>query len=162
MKTLLSIALILASTTSAVAATKEPANLELCTLELYERSEELFIVEEIFDIKKAASATNFQIEMLNAHMNYISFEEPKDFTFEEIKDVFQKSFDDLYILKLTSRKTGKVYLETKSYPGDNPYGLVFDLQGNVIAQNGDDSYTLIGKDGSEFSCYEVNKDKYDN
>ncbi|KYG68213.1 hypothetical protein AZI87_02855 [Bdellovibrio bacteriovorus] len=162
MKTLLSIALILASTTSAVAATKEPANLELCTLELYEPSEELFITEEIFDVRKATSVSKLELKMLNAHLNYISFEEPKEFTFEDVKAAFANGFDELYILKLTSRKTGKVYLETKSYPGDNAYGLVFDLKGNVIAQNGDDSYTLIGKDGSEFSCYEVNKDKYDN
>ncbi|KHD88237.1 MAG: hypothetical protein OM95_10035 [Bdellovibrio sp. ArHS] len=158
MKTLVSLLLILASTSPAQA---KPADVELCTLELYEESEALFAAEEVFDIRTATSVSASELEMLNQHMNYISFEEARTYTFAEIQEQFNDSSDELYIHKLTSRQTGRVYLEVKSYPGDNPYGLVFDAgTGTLLATNGDDSYTLIDSNGTKFSCYELNKGKY--
>ncbi|WII73192.1 hypothetical protein QJS83_04810 [Bdellovibrio sp. 22V] len=144
---------------SAIAFAEAPAHVELCALEIYEEQEVQFTTKELFDIKTAKSISPFFLSLLNHYYGG----EPK--TFAEFKALYgehgDESYNDLIIYELTSNTTGRVYLEVKSWPGDNPVGFVHDPKtGEVLASNGDDSYTLFYGNNQEFSCYELNKDKY--
>lgn len=141
-----------------------PANLELCALEITEEAEVQFTEEKIFDVKEAKSISAFHLSLINAYYQAYNEDASKTLTFADLKKLFGKggdeSYNDLYIVKFTSKTSGKVYLEVRAYPGDNAVGTVFDaVTGQVVAQNGDDSYSIITANGS-FSCYELNKDKY--
>jgi len=138
-----------------------PQNAELCALEIYEEAEALFTETTVFDIKKATSISPFYLSLVNKNFadSGVQFA-----TFADLKKAFSRGgdwqFDDLYILKRVSKKTGRTHLEVRSYPGDNPVGTVFHpVTGEILAVNSDDSYELINPEGS-FSCYEINKEKY--
>lgn len=145
---------------SKLALATAPANLELCALEIQEEAEVQFREETIFNIKSAKSISAFHLSLINEYLK----EEGNTYTFADLKKLFgpkgEWRFNDLYILKFTSKTSGKTYLEVRAFPGDNPVGTVFDaITGKTVALNSDDSYELIADDGS-FSCYKINDGKY--
>jgi hypothetical protein len=113
------------------------------------------------DIKNINSLTDFQLKLVNQHLIEQEYT-PKALSFAEIKALFSKDgeeeYNDLYIITLKFKKTGKSYIEVKSYPGDNPYGLIFEAQtGKLVAMNGDDSISLLTEHGGQVSCYDLSK-----
>lgn len=119
-----------------------PANLpvELCALE-DDSYETKFDELSTIDIKDAQSLSPFLLGLVNQHLAAEYEKAPQ--TFEEIKAMFSKGgdeeYNDLYIITFRSKASGKVYIQVKTWPGDNAYGLIFDTQGAVMALNGDDS-----------------------
>ncbi|HWU43189.1 MAG TPA: hypothetical protein VN132_07125, partial [Bdellovibrio sp.] len=76
-------------------------------------------------------------------------------TLQEIQYLFkhgEQQWNDLYVKIRVSRVTGAAHIEVLSYPGDNAVGTVFDLDGNVIAHDGDDNYIYISSNGKDISC----------
>lgn len=137
-----------------------PANIEICSLEIKPEIKSNFLTETVFDIKTAPSISEFHLNLINKYYA----EKGLSYSFEELKALFsdegEESYNDLYIIEFASKKSGIVYLEVRTYPGDNPVGTVFDAAtGEKLAVNSDDSYTLLTENGP-FSCYETNKDKY--
>lgn len=134
---------------------------ELCQLEAEDGSEVAYEEVESLDIKKITSLTEFQLNLVNQHLlerEYTS----KALSFAEIKALFskggQEEYNDLSIITMKFKTTGKLYVEVKSYPGDNPYGLIFEAQtGKLVAMNGDDSIYLFTQHGDQVSCYDLSK-----
>ncbi|MEK2646435.1 hypothetical protein [Bdellovibrio sp. BCCA] len=146
-------------------ATTTPAHVELCALEIAEEAEAQFTEETIFDIRKTKTISAFHLSLINNYIAGYNQEPNKNLTLADLQKMFGKdgeeSFNDLYIVKYTSKTTGQVYLEVRTYPGDNPVGTVYNSKtGEILAQNSDDSYELTLPNGGTFSCYDLNKDKY--
>jgi hypothetical protein len=53
-----------------------------------------------------------------------------------------EEYNDLYIYSRTSKKTGQVHFEVRTYPGDNPVGRIYSAAGELLGENGDGSYTF--------------------
>ena len=111
-------------------------------------------IEEVenLDIDTMSEASSVLLSMLNDHVTSI-YEVQGPLTLAQIKELYSDNgplkYDDLYVLTWKVKATGRTYVETKSYPGDNSYGFVFTPEGKVVATNGDDDYTLLveGKKG---------------
>ncbi|XGC80144.1 hypothetical protein ACES2L_12510 [Bdellovibrio bacteriovorus] len=139
-----------------------PQNVELCELEIWDEREAAFVQEDLLDIKKDANPSAIFAKLVEQHFA-VQYEQTLPYA--EIRKQFladgDNEYNDLYIHRLTHTATGKVYLEVKSYPGDNPYGAIYTADGKkMLATNSDSSIDLITKNGT-FSCYEINKDKYE-
>lgn len=134
---------------------------ELCHLEAEEGSEDAYEEVESLDIKQISSLTDFQLNLVNQHLlerEYI----PQALSFAEIKALFskggQEEYNDLSLITMKFKETGKLYIEVKSYPGDNPYGLIFEAKtGKLVGMNGDDSIYLFTEHGDQVSCYDLSK-----
>ena len=134
---------------------------ELCQLEAEEGSKVDYEEVESLDIREVKSLTDFQLNLVNQHLlerEYTS----QALSFAEIKALFgkggQEEYNDLAIITMKFNKTSKLYIEVKSYPGDNPYGLIFEAQtGKLVGMNGDDSIYLFTQSGDQVSCYDLSK-----
>jgi hypothetical protein len=160
MKTALVILGVLMVTMVAKAQVAPALPLELCQMDAgVESQEEVFEDLEVLDIKEINSLNPFLLDLINQHL--LEEYSQKTLTFTEIKALFsddgEERFNDLQIITFKSKKTEKVYIQVKTWPGDNPYGIIFeDKTGKVLAYNGDDSISLV--DGSsKVSCYKLNK-----
>lgn len=127
------------------------APIELCELESRENSSESLEVVHIFDIKQENEISSFHLKLINLYFS----EENKIFTFAELKNLFSKDgeemFNDLYLYEITIKKTGEKYIEVRSWPGDNPVGIVFRLSNQEpVAYNGDGSYEIITHSGKKY------------
>lgn len=167
MKTLiLTIALSLTALTATAAPKSNSleALKELCALDAGQKSEtayeDTFLQLAKLDIKKISTLSATKLAMVNTHLvNEEYIQSPM--TFAEIKALFspeaEYGYDDLYIITLKSKATGRIYTYVRSYPGDNPYGLIFDSKTHkAVAHNGDDSIVLLTDNGS-YSCWELDK-----
>lgn len=139
-----------------------PQNVELCELEIWDESEATFTEKNLLNIKLEANPSAVFAKIVEQHF---AAQYEQNLSYAEIRKQFladgENDYNDLYINELTHKATGKVYLEVKSYPGDNPYGAIYTADGfRMLATNSDSSIDLITKNGT-FSCYEINKDKYE-
>ncbi|WP_347359164.1 hypothetical protein [Bdellovibrio sp.] len=135
---------------------------ELCALEAEheEDYESIFNEQSTLDIKEINSLTAFELGLVNAHLVQEQYT-AKDLTFAEIKALFseggEQSYNDLHLITFKSKVTGRTYIQVKTWPGDNPYGLIFDAKtGKTLAHNGDDSIVLLTQNGP-YSCWSLNK-----
>jgi len=64
-------------------------------------------------------------------------------------------YQSTHIASYQDRITGIVYQSVLSYPGDNTYGLFFDVRGRVVAsyQDGD---VYLNDNSTKTSCYDLN------
>ncbi|WP_413557153.1 hypothetical protein [Bdellovibrio sp. HCB209] len=137
--------------TGAFAAADFSKMMELCALQTSDDPEayEKAFSETFIYVNKANSLTPAQLDMINQHLIQQEYVEAP-LTLSEIKALFTKGeqqYNDLYLVTMTSKTSGAVYYEAKSYPGDNPYGLVFTADHKLAAYNQDDNITLV--QGSE-------------
>lgn len=166
----LSLALITASRTTFANTSHQiiKSLQELCLLEPQERQEEQdnfenkFVEVRSLDIKTVDALTDSELKMVNAHLLSEKYVE-KVLTFAEAKALFsdggEQAYNDLYVITFKSNASGRTYVQVKSYPGDNPYGLIFDAKtGKAVAHNSDDSITLL-TDNGPYSCWILQKQK---
>ncbi|WP_374035190.1 hypothetical protein ACES2I_05205 [Bdellovibrio bacteriovorus] len=141
-----------------------PALKELCAMDA--GSEDEFAFEKAFsdvseyDIDEVTSISDKDLAMVNAHLMDHEYT-AKPLTLTEIKALFgpegDESSNDLYVITFKSKTTGRIYTHVKTYPGDNPYGLIFDNKtSKPVAHNGDGSIVLLTNNGS-YSCWELDK-----
>lgn len=159
---ILTLTLILASATAM--ATPQSYTLgslkELCALEDYEAEQDAFVELKSDDIAERQSLTAEELRMINLHLRDVEYTD-KDLSAEEIISLFrgegELAYNDLYIITFQARKSGRIYVQVKTWPGDNPYGLIFDAQtGRTVAHNGDSSITLLTNAGP-YSCWSLSK-----
>lgn len=127
------------------------APIEICELESGENNSESLDVAHVFDIKKENKISSLYLKLINTYFN----EENKIYTFAELKNLFSKDgeemFNDLYLYEITIKKTGEKYIEVRSWPGDNPVGVVFRLSNQEpVAYNSDGSYEIITHSGKKY------------
>lgn len=131
---------------------------ELCQMEDYDASIAAFEELETLDIKQVSSLTGFQLDLVNQHLVQQEYT-PKALTFAEIKALFSsdgdEGYNDLYLITYKSKKSGKIYIQAKTWPGDNPYGLIFTDAGKLVGHNGDGSISLFTISGGQVSCFEL-------
>lgn len=154
---------LLAVATVANAQTSKAENpyllpVELCQMEDYDASLAAFEEVESLDIKQINSLTSFQLDLVNQHLIHQEYT-PKALTFAEIKALFsndgEEGYNDLYLITYKSKKSGKIYIQAKTWPGDNPYGLIFTQAGKLVAYNDDDSISFATLSGGQVSCFEM-------
>ncbi len=138
---------IMTATSSALAAADFSKKMELCALQTSEDPDayEKAFSETFIYVNKANSLTAEQLRMINAHLMQVEYT-TTPLSFKEVKTLFttgEQMYNDLYLVTMTSKTTGKIYFEAKSYPGDNPYGVVFTANGDLAAYNQDDNITLV-------------------
>lgn len=157
-KLFLTISLTLMSLSFADAAFAAPSNAknlyELCVLEEESEISNSFDVVQSIDIKQAQSISEFLLKLVNVHLIEEQYTE-KVLSFQEVKKLFsnegEQGYNDLYITAFGSKKTGNLYVEVKSYPGDNPYSLIFNAyDGKVVAKTQDGSVMLITNKGARY------------
>ncbi|CAE79063.1 hypothetical protein AB1A81_05260 [Bdellovibrio bacteriovorus] len=163
---ILALALTLTSATAFAAPQSYslPALKELCAMDAGNEDEfafeKAFADVSEFDIKEVQSISDKDLAMVNAHL--VDHEYTANaLTFAELKALFgpggDQAYNDLYVITFKSKTTGRVYTHVKTYPGDNPYGLIFDNKTlKPVAHNGDGSIVLLTNNGS-YSCWELDK-----
>jgi hypothetical protein len=151
--------MILSLTVLSTIAHAAPKHIALCELE---QAEEDITASDLVDISslnvaEVNSLTSFQLKLANkylVHQEYFA----NDLSFAEIKSMFSKDgehqFDELHISSYQAKSSGIVYNQVHSYPGDNYYGLIFDINGNQVADIQDGSITII-ENGQRLNCYEL-------
>lgn len=165
-KMIFALSLILAANTvSAKVPGQKLSDLkELCALDAAQDDENAyenaFTTVSTLDIKEISSLTEAELIMANAHLIGEEYT-TANLTFAEIKALFSEGgdqhYNDLYIITFKSNVTGRIYTQVKSYPGDNPYALIFDAKKlKAVAHNGDDSIVLLTDNGS-YSCWELSQ-----
>lgn len=146
---------ILVSVTT-LAKENELENLkELCVIEDGEEISQTFKVYQFIDVKKERSLSSSLLNLVNIHLLEQNYTD-QSLSFREIKALFsgqgEQGYNDLYVTFFGSETTGNQYVEVKSYPGDNPYGQIFDAgNGEIVAHNADGSLTLVTDQGP-FTC----------
>lgn len=153
MKHITFLLLSLSLANSSLAKTAEPtiAPIELCELESEEVGSISLEVVHVFDIKDANEISPLYLKLINLYYN----EGNKIYTFPEIKKLFSKhgeeQFNDLYLYEITIKKTGEKFIEVRTWPGDNPVGVLFNVSNQVpVAYNGDGSYEIITQSGNKY------------
>ncbi|MNK08060.1 hypothetical protein D3C87_259840 [compost metagenome] len=129
----------------------------LCVIEEDEEDTSLVLQQvSLIDIKAAKNLSPFLLKLVNIHLVKEGYA-LKAMTFQEIKGLFrgEAEYDDLYVITLKSN-TGKYYVHVKSWPGDNPYGLFFDMNGELVASMSDGTISLETSAGSVY-CMDLAK-----
>jgi hypothetical protein len=130
-----------------------PEQVEICAVETEEATMTVSDSQNVTDLKRTLSA--FEVFLLNQHLLDSKYAE-KSLSLTEIIQEFStgdRRSDELHIVYLKGLQTGKTYIEVYSYPGDNQYGLLFDLEGNILARNEDGSYSIETPNGQVY-CYD--------
>jgi len=141
-------------------ATIAPQHLVLCEIGMYEEDLKNPQLQQInsLDINDLTSLPNKILDLVNQHLIEREYT-PKALSFAEIKELFStgdEAYNDLYIITYEAKHTGAKYLEVKTFPGDNPYSLIFNEQGKLVANTQDGSVSLkVGPGNSQtdyFHC----------
>ncbi|WP_413574608.1 hypothetical protein ACLVWU_10295 [Bdellovibrio sp. HCB290] len=152
---ILAMTLIISQTTLAKADFSK--SLELCAMQWSEDpdSYEKAFSESTIYVNKATSITAQELKMVNSHLLEQEYVSAPLNSLAEVQALFttgEQQYNDLYLITMTSKSTGQVFSYVKSYPGDNPYGLVFNpATGELLAYNQDDNITLV-KGSETFAC----------
>lgn len=149
------ILLILSLTTLSVFAHALPQHAVLCQLQGEEESKDLVTIFST-NIEEMTTLSPTVVKLINQHIRELEYTD-KDLTFEEIQKLFiegEYRHDDLIVSSYQDKITGTVYLEVNSYPGDNSYGLFFDIKGRIVAsiQDGD---VYLNNTPEKTSCYDL-------
>ena len=107
---------------------------------------------DTIDLTQAQSVTALQLQMINEYLQF----DNGPLSWKEIRKLMEKGgslqYDDLYFNTYEVAATGKVYVEVKSYPGDNPYSFIFTPEGELVATNSDDSIDLVDAKLGNYAC----------
>ncbi|WP_413584225.1 hypothetical protein [Bdellovibrio sp. HCB274] len=150
------LALTLITSPAAFAKADFSKTLELCALQVSEDPDayDKVFSETVIYVNKASSLTALELEMVNKHLLEQEYVVAPLKTLAEVKELFatEQRYNDLYLITMTSKNTGRVFAYVKSYPGDNPYGLVFNpATAELLAYNQDDNITLV-KGSETYAC----------
>ncbi|MGZ3818883.1 MAG: hypothetical protein ACXVCU_19575 [Bdellovibrio sp.] len=131
---------------------------ELCLLEQPSENSNFFKEIVKLDIKTTDNISEFYLKLVNVHLIKEQYTD-RPLSLNEVKSLFRangaQSYNDLYITEFVSKNSGNIYIEVISYPGDNPYALIFNGHtGNVVASNEDDSITLA-TDKGPLNCLDI-------
>ncbi len=148
------ILLVLSLLIFSVFAQALPKHSVLCQLQ-EDASKDLVTISDN-NIEEMTSLSPSVVKLINQHLRELEYTD-HDLTFNEIQKLFTEGeyrHDDLYVSSLQDKVTGTVYLEVYSAPGDNTYGLFFDIQGRVVGayQDGD---IYLNNNGEKTSCYDL-------
>lgn len=149
------ILVILSLLTFSVFAQALPKHAVLCQLQAEEESEALLTIAS-HNIEELTTLSPSVLKLVNQHILELEYTD-KELTFEEIQKLFTEGeyrHDDLHITSYQDKISGIVYMLVNSYPGDNNYGLFFDVQGRLVAslQDGD---VYLNNNGTKTSCYDL-------
>ncbi|MGZ3782343.1 MAG: hypothetical protein ACXVCY_16955 [Pseudobdellovibrionaceae bacterium] len=162
MKTMILLSLTVFSFVGSVALAQNSNSLEnleeLCLLEQPSENSNFFKEIVKIDLKTTDSISDFYLKLVNFHLIKEQYTD-KQLSLNEVKALFsptgEQGYNDLYITKFISKNSGNIYVEVKSYPGDNPYSLIFNGHtGDVVASNEDDSITLTTNKGT-VNCLDI-------
>ncbi|WP_413581658.1 hypothetical protein [Bdellovibrio sp. HCB288] len=130
--------------------------MELCALQSSSDDEvyhQAFSETSLY-INKAKAVSAVQLKLINQHLLEQEYVTAPLKNLAEVQALFttgDQQYNDLYLITMTSKTSGTVYHEVKSYPGDNPYSLVFSAKGQLVAMNRDQNITLVNGQES-FDC----------
>jgi hypothetical protein len=132
-----------------------PKHSVLCQLQQEGGSEGLVTIAS-HNIEEMKTQRPAIVKLINQHLRELKYSE-RDLTFEEIQKLFTEGeyrHDDLYLTSYQDKATGTVYQSVYSYPGDNTYGLFFDIRGRVVASF-QDGEVYLNNNGNKISCYDL-------
>lgn len=133
---------------------------ELCKLQSGDETDaDAFVEVENLDVTAVASLNAFQLNLVNQHLIEREYTD-KALTLAEIQTMFsdkgQEGYNELYLVTLKAKESGNTYVEVFSYPGDNQYGLLFELKaGKLVGYIADGDISLYKQDSNLVSCYEL-------
>lgn len=145
MKKFLFIFAVLVSAVSAQASIAALPHAAIC--ELNQENENPVDIKGVrkIDIKTATKVPAYVVSFINQHLQKEQYT-TSDLTFDQIKQLFAKTgeqgYNDLYVTYYRE-KSGVVYTEVKSFPGENAYAMYFDAAGNVVARMADGDIELV-------------------
>ncbi|QDK37678.1 hypothetical protein [Bdellovibrio sp. NC01] len=144
--------LVVVSTQAHAYKSTEP---EICKLQTDEGDNDKpqFTAQDI-DVKKVKSLSAYYLKLVNAYLMDYGYT-TKPASLKEIQELFttgEESYNDLAIVIRTSVATGVTHIEVKSWPGDNPVGAFFDVNGKMIGHNDDDSISYFDAKGERVYC----------
>lgn len=154
MKHMMIAGLLLLSSAAQAKTTIAPQHLVLCEIGMYEEDLKNPQLQEVssLDINDLTSLPGKILALVNQHLIEREYT-AKDLSFAEIKELFttgEEAYNDLYIITYQAKHTGAKYLEVKTFPGDNPYSLIFNEQGKLVANTQDGSVSLkVGPGNSQ-------------
>jgi len=151
--------MILSLTILSTAAFAAPKHIALCEIQQAEediKTPDLVYITDT-NIKDVESVTAYQTVLLNRYLRHQEYT-TQDSSFAEIKQMFsdngEHQFDELHILTFQAKSTGNVYTQVHSYPGDNQYGLIYDIQGQLVASIGDGDVSIL-EGNKSLNCYDL-------
>lgn len=140
-------ALIVLSSAAFAAAPEEFTHIAVCKIGTKAMPE-----VDTIDLTTAETVNPLQLGMINEYLQL----EGGPFTWKQIRKMMEKGgslqYDDLYFNTYAVAATGKVYVEVKSYPGDNPYSFIFTPEGELVATNSDDSIDIVDAKLGNYAC----------
>lgn len=124
---------------------------ELCALEYSKDYDATFTEISVTEIFEYTAVSEQLLEALNFHLQQLEYT-TENLSLEEIIFLFSQEgeyyYDNFTVTIFETKKTGAQYLQTMSWPGDNPYSFNYDAQTFELKAIGrDGTVTLI--DGSE-------------
>lgn len=131
-------------------------HIALCEMEteVEDGQKDLLTISEIA-VKEAISLNPSLLKLVNIHLQHQQYT-TSDLSLEQVKELFTTGIyrhDDLYIVSMQAKSTGRIYYHVLSYPGDNQYGLFFTLEGKLVANDQDGTVSLyVGNTGKDVSC----------
>lgn len=145
---ILALALLVSSSLS-FAKTTQFTN-ELCAIEYadsYDKNFDEISATEIFEYK---TITPELLKLINNHLIALDYT-TKELSLEEIQHLFSQDgdyyYDGMTITYFQSNKSGQVYLQTMSWPGENPYSFNYNADTLELRAVGQDAtITLVDKD----------------
>lgn len=141
---------ILGLTVFAAISQAAPKHIALCG---FDESDLVGIVKQ--DVKEMSALTPLQDKMVQQYLMKIEYTD-KHLSLKEIQDLFTITyqFDELSFSTYKSQSTGAIYHNVISYPGDNQYGLIYDNNGQLVANINDGDIELL-ENGQSFYCYDL-------
>ncbi len=126
---------------------------ELCAIEYAQSYHDTFTEISATEIFEYETVSDELLAVLNNHLMTLEYTN-KPLSLVEIQALFSQDgefyYDGMTITEIVSKKTGIIYLQTMSWPGENPYSFNYDAKTFELRAIGqDDSITLV--DGNQKS-----------
>lgn len=142
---------LLAFGAQALASQNSSFSTELCAIEYAQTYHETFTEISATEIFEYKTVSNELLAVINNHLMTLEYTN-KPLSLPEIQALFSQDgefyYDGMTITELVSKKTGIAYLQTMSWPGENPYSFNYDAKTFELRAIGqDDSITLV--DGNQ-------------
>lgn len=133
MKHIIAIAVLSIFSVSAHAALPHVPHAPLCELSVDTEVSNLDQVG-VIDVRTVASVSPEVLSYINQHLQHEEYT-TADLDLVGIQAFFAKEepYNEIYVTSYKVKSSGASFTEVRSYPGDNPYSLFFDVTGNIVA-----------------------------
>lgn len=142
---------LLAFGTQALASQNSSFSTELCAIEYAQSYHETFTEISATEIFEYETVSEELLAVINKHLMALSYTD-KPLSLTEIQELFSHEgeyyYDGMTITELVSKKTGITYLQTMSWPGENPYSFNYDAKTFELRAMGKDG-TIVLVDGTQ-------------